>query len=162
VPWDNTKQPTRIFRQNSGNATFTQVGTSVSGASSGSFTDRDPTLQVGRQYCYYVQTNGQYPGPLNSANQPIFTNLLNNSQQQCVQLNAAPCSPVLSLRQTNCDSLASSAQFPKPEQQYQNSLSWSVGNTPANCSTVAAYYRILRGEAAGGPYVAIDSTRQLR
>jgi gliding motility-associated-like protein len=162
VPWDNTKQPARIFRQNPGSTAFAQVGTVVPGASSGTYTDRDPALQFGRQYCYYVQTNGQYPDLLNSANQPIFVNLLNNSQRQCVQLNAVPCTPVLTLRQTNCDSLASSAQFPRQGQQYQNNLSWSVGNTPTNCSSAAAYYRILRGEVAGGPYVAIDSTQQLR
>ena len=161
VPWDNTKQPALIFRRDPGSTTFVQVGTAVPGASRGTYLDRDAKLQFGRQYCYYVQTNGQYPDLLNSLSQPIFTNLLNNSQQQCVQLNAVPCTPVLTLRPTNCDSLASAAVFPLPGQRYQNNLRWSLGNTPTNCSAAVAYYRVLRGEAAGGPFVALDSTTQL-
>jgi gliding motility-associated-like protein len=162
VPWTNTQQPTLIFRRDpTPGSAFVQVGTATSGATSGTFTDRDAKLQFGRQYCYYVQTNGQYPDLVNSANQLILRNLLNNSQQQCTQLNAVPCTPVLSLRQTNCDSLAALPLFPQPGQLYRNNLSWSVGNTPAACSAVAAYYRVLRSEVSGGPYVAIDSTKQL-
>jgi gliding motility-associated-like protein len=161
VPWDNTQQPTLIFRQDPGSSTFTQVGTATPGTTSGTYLDRDSRLQFGRTYCYYVQTNGRYLDLLNSANQPILTNLLNKSQQQCVQLNPTPCTPVLSLRQLNCDSLASSPLFPSPSQRYQNSLRWSIGNTPASCSSAAAYYRVLRSETSGGPFVALDSTKQL-
>jgi gliding motility-associated-like protein len=162
VPWDNTKQPTRIYRRNPApGSTFTQVGTAMPGPVSGTFVDRDPALQRGLQYCYYVQTNGQYPDFLNSANQPILTNLLNNSQQVCTILQATPCTPVLSLRPTNCDSLEALPSFPSPSQRYQNNLRWTVGGSPSGCSTAAAYYRILRSEVAGGPYVALDSTARL-
>ncbi len=162
VPWDNTKQPTRIFRLNPApGSTFTQVGTATPGATSGTFVDRDPALQRGLQYCYYVQTNGQYPDLRNSANQLILSNLLNNSQQVCTILQATPCTPVLSLRPINCDSLAALPAFPAPNQRYQNSLRWTVGSSPGGCSTAAAYYRILYSEAAGGPYAALDSTARL-
>ena len=162
VPWDNTKQPTRIFRQDfAPGSAFVQVGTAVPGATSGTYVDRDSKLQFGKQYCYYVQTNGQYPELVNSDNQLVFSNLLNNSQQQCTQLNQVPCTPVLSLSPTNCDSLAGLPQFPRLGPLYQNKLRWSVGNTPAPCDARASYYRVLRGETAAGPYVAIDSTQLL-
>jgi len=162
VPWDNTKQPTRIYRLNPApGSTFTQIGTATPGATSGTYVDRDPTLQHGLQYCYYVQTNGQYPDFVNSAGQPILTNLLNNSQQTCTILQATPCTPVLSIRPTNCDSLAALPSFLPTNYRYQNNLSWTVGNTPAGCSTAAAYYRILRSDSPAGPYVALDSTTRL-
>jgi gliding motility-associated-like protein len=162
VPWDNSRQVTRIFRLNPApGSTFTQVGTATPGANTGTFVDRDPTLQRGLQYCYYVQTNGQYADPVNSAGQLIFANLLNNSQQICTILQATPCTPVLSIRPTNCDSLAALPSFPAPDQRYQNNLRWTVGSTPAGCSTAAAYYRILRSDSPNGPYAALDSTTRL-
>ena len=154
VPWDNSKQPTRIYRLDSApGSTFTQIGTVTPGAASGTYVDRG--LQRGQQYCYYVQTNGQY------ADLSFLNNLLNNSQQVCTTLLATPCTPVLSIRPTNCDSLAALPSFPAPNQRYQNNLSWTVGNTPTGCSTDAAYYRILRSDTPGGPYVALDSTTRL-
>ena len=160
VPWDNSKQPSRIFRQNPGSTTFTQVGTLTPGATSGSFVDRDAALQLDQTYCYYVQTNGQYP-LLNSANQLIYQNLLNNSQQVCAKLVATPCTPVLSIRPINCDSLAGSREYPAKGQTYQNALRWTVGSTPTGCSTAAAYYRLLRADTEAGTFVAIDSTSEL-
>jgi len=155
VPWDNTKQPTRIFRQDLGTGTFRQIGTPVPCAVAGTFLDRDPQLQLGQTYCYYVQTNGQY------ADQPFLTNLLNRSQQVCTVLRATPCTPVLSIRPTNCDSLAALPSFPADNQRYQNNLRWTVSSLPSGCSTDAAYYRILRSSSQTGIYVALDSTTRL-
>jgi gliding motility-associated-like protein len=155
VPWDNSKQPTLIYRQDPGSAAFTQVGTAATGASGGTFVDADPKLQPNQQYCYYVQTNGQYAGF------SYLTNLLNKSQRTCTVLQAVPCTPLLTIRPTNCDSLAELPSYPAPSQRYQNNLRWTVSSTPAGCTTAAAYYRILRSSSQTGGYVAIDSTTRL-
>ena len=155
VPWDNTKQPATIYRQDPGSTTFAAIGTAPTGAAGGTYTDADPQLQRGQQYCYYVLTNGQYPDV------SFLTNLLNNSQQACTVLQAVPCTPVLSLRPPNCDSLANLPTYPADNQRYQNDLRWTVGSAPAGCSVAAAYYRILRSSSQTGVYVAIDSTTSL-
>jgi len=153
VPWDNSKQPTRIYRQDTPTGAFTQIATLTPGATSGTYVDRG--LQTGQQYCYYVQTTGQY------ANYTYLLNLLNNSQQVCTTLAATPCTPVLSVQAVNCDSLANLQSYPAPGQRYQNNLRWTVGNTPAGCATNAVYYRIFRSDTQTGPFVLIDSTAQL-
>jgi len=153
VPWDNSRQPTRIYRRDPGSTTFNQVATVVPGATSGTY--QDTNLVLGQEYCYYVQTTGQYP------NYSFLSNLLNNSQQICAILQAVPCTPVLSLQVTNCDSLASLSDYLPVNQTYQNNLRWTVGNTPAGCEANAVYYRVFRSETAGGAYVLIDSTAQL-
>jgi len=153
VPWDNSKQPTRIYRQDTPTGAFTQIATVTPGATSGTYVDKG--LQTGQQYCYYVQTTGQYAG------YPYLLNLLNNSQQICTTLQATPCTPVLSIQAVNCDSLANLQSYPAPGQRYQNNLRWTVGNTPAGCATNAVYYRIFRGDTQAGPFVLIDSTAQL-
>jgi hypothetical protein len=153
VPWDNSKQPTRIYRRDPGSSTFNQVATVVPGATSGTY--QDTNLVLGQEYCYYVQTNGQYP------NYSFLSSLLNNSQQICATLQAVPCTPALTLQVTNCDSLASLQDYLPVNQTYQNNLRWTVGNTPAGCEANAVYYRVFRSETAGGAYVLIDSTSQL-
>jgi hypothetical protein len=153
VPWDNSKQPTRIYRRDPGSSTFNQVATVVPGATSGTY--QDTNLVLGQEYCYYVETTGQYP------NYSFLSNLLNKSQQICATLQAVPCIPVLSLQVTNCDSLASLPSYLPVNQTYQNNLRWTVGNTPTGCEANAVYYRVFRSETAGGAYVLIDSTSQL-
>ncbi|QKG57340.1 gliding motility-associated C-terminal domain-containing protein [Hymenobacter sp. BRD128] len=153
VPWDNSKQPSRIYRKDPGSTTFNQVATVTPGATSGTYVDRN--LVAGQEYCYYVQTTGQY------ANYSFLSNLLNNSQQICATLQAIPCTPVLTLQVTNCDSLASLPSYLPVNQMYQNNLRWTVGNMPAGCQANAIYYRVFRADTDGGPYVLIDSTAQL-
>ncbi len=153
VPWDNSKQPARIYRRDTPTGAFTEIATATPGATSGTYVDR--AVQAGQQYCYYVQTTGQYAGI------PYLLNLLNNSQQVCTTLLAVPCTPVLSIRPTNCDSLANLKSYPDPNQRYQNDLRWTVGNTPAGCEANAVYYRIFRAETQAGPFVLIDSTNLL-
>ena len=161
VPWDNSTKPTLIYRK-TGTGAYAQVGqvTPTAGSSSGSYVDRDPTLQRGQTYCYYVQTNGQYAAPLNSLNQPVYTNLLNRSQETCVVLVPTPCTPVLTIVATNCDSLAALPMFSAEGQRYQNRLRWTFGNTPAGCTAEAAYYRLFYRSTAEGPLTLLDSTNQ--
>lgn len=153
VPWDNSRQPTRIYRRDPGSSTFTQIATATPGATSGTY--QDGNLVLGQEYCYYVQTNGQYPA------YSFLSSLLNNSQQICTTLLAVPCTPVLSLQVTNCDSLANLQSYIPLNQTYQNNLRWTVGNTPAGCEANAVYYRVFRSETAGGTYALIDSTTRL-
>ena len=153
VPWDNSKQPSRIYRRDPGGSTFNQVATVTPGATSGTYVDRN--LVAGQEYCYYVQTTGQY------ANYSFLSNLLNNSQQICATLQAVPCTPVLTLQVINCDSLASLPSYLPVNQTYQNNLRWTVGSTPAGCQTNAVYYRIFRSDTDGGTYTLLDSTAQL-
>ncbi|GAB3636572.1 hypothetical protein GCM10027422_21620 [Hymenobacter arcticus] len=159
VPWTNSTQPSRIYRQDPGSTTFNQVATVTPGATSGTYVDRN--LVTGQQYCYYVQTNGQYPGLLNSANQLIFTNLLNKSQQICTTLLDVPCTPVLSLQVTNCDSLAALPSYLPINQTYQNRLRWTVGSLPTGCATNAVSYNVFRADTEGGAYVLIGTTPTL-
>ena len=161
VPWDNTKLPARIFRRTGTTGTYAPIATVTPGATTGTYLDADPTLQRNLTYCYYVQTAGQYATPTNSAGAIIFNNLLNKSQEVCATLRPTPCTPVLSLRVINCDSLSALPSYPADHQTYQNSLSWTVGNTPAGCAANAAYYRLFRADVQGGPYVLLDSTTQL-
>jgi len=153
VPWDNSKQPSRIYRRDPGSSTFNQIATLTPGATSGTYVDQN--LTPGQEYCYYVQTTGQY------ANYSFLSNLLNNSQQICATLQAVPCTPVLTLQVVNCDSLAALASYLPVNQTYQNNLRWTVGNTPAGCEANAVYYRIFRSDTDGGTYSLIDSTTQL-
>ncbi len=164
VPWDNTKQPTRVFRRTGTTGAYAQIATVTGGATSGTYTDQDPTLQLGQTYCYYVETNGQYATPTNSLNQLIYTNLLNKSQERCAPLIPTPCTPVLTLAPINCDSLAGlnpGSNYPLQDIRYQNRLRWTIGNTPAGCSTNAAYYRLFYRTTPDGPLVLLDSTTQL-
>lgn len=153
VPWDNSQQPTRIYRRDPGSNTFNQIATVAPGATNGTYQDGNLVLE--QEYCYYVQTNGRYPA------YSFLSSLLNNSQQICVTLQAVPCTPVLSLQVTNCDSLANLQSYLPVNQTYQNNLRWTVGNTPDGCKANAVYYRVFRSETAGGTYVLIDSTSQL-
>ncbi|MBC6607391.1 gliding motility-associated C-terminal domain-containing protein [Hymenobacter sp. BT188] len=158
VPWNNALRPTTIYRRDATpGSPFVQVGTATGTATGGTFVDQGTTvvpLRKGQVYCYYVETNGTYSNP------DIPDPLLNKSQEKCIALNAVPCPPVLTLVQTNCDSLAALPNFPAPNQVYSNKLRWTLGNTPVDCSREIAYYRILYRETPEGPLVAIDSVTQ--
>ncbi len=155
VPWDNSKQPSRIYRQDLGTGAFNQIATVTPGPTSGTYVDNDSKLQVGQQYCYYVQTTGQYP------NYSFLSSLLNNSQQTCTTLQSVPCTPVLTLQVTNCDSLSKITYDPSANQLYQNNLRWTTGSAPTGCLTNAVRYRIFRSDTETGTYILIDSTQQL-
>ncbi|MFD1871816.1 gliding motility-associated C-terminal domain-containing protein [Hymenobacter bucti] len=164
VPWDNSTKPTLIFRRLGATGPYAQVATLTPSAGASSVTYVDRGLTRGANYCYYVQTNGQYTTPTNSLNQPILTNLLNRSQEICALLIPTPCTPVLTVVPTNCDSLANLDQRDSnldfAALRYQNRLRWTLGNTPAGCSGEVAYFRIFYRSTAEGPFTLIDSTTQ--
>jgi gliding motility-associated-like protein len=147
-----------------GAGAFSLLTTVTPSAGATSVTYADQGLTVGETYCYYVQTNGQYATPANSLGQPLYTNLLNRSQQICAVLVPTPCTPVLTIAPLNCDSLANRDQqdsnFDFANQRYQNRLRWTLGNTPSGCSSDVAYFRIYFRPTPEGPFTLIDSTTQ--
>ena len=159
VPWDNSKQPTRVFRDSGNGSGYTQVGVASSGAAGGSFTDTG--LSKGQTYCYYVETNGQYADATAGAGLAYLSNLRNKSQQACAPLLDIPCTPVLSIAPLNCDSLSARGTVVGAQQRYVNKLRWTLGTDPAGCGTAVAYYRVLRATTSAGPFVALDSVAGL-
>ena len=159
VPWDNSQQPTIVYRRDFAGTTFTQVGTATGTASSGTYTDRGTVanpLRAGQTYCYYVQTTGDYLGT------DLPKDLVNLSQELCIR--SVPCTPVLTLRPLNCDSLSATATntagpFPPVGFTYTNYLTWTLdSNNPAGCSQNVAYYRVFyRPLAPDGPTASGDS-----
>ncbi|RDC64853.1 T9SS type B sorting domain-containing protein [Adhaeribacter pallidiroseus] len=99
-------------------------------------------LVENQEYCYYVVTKGRYSNPR------IPYLLLNDSQISCAMFEdvTAPCPPVLSLNEINCELLT--AQTP-----IQNVLSWVPNVTPP-CSPDIAYYTIYYKSS---PTVEYDS-----
>jgi gliding motility-associated-like protein len=143
VPWNNSRRPTTIYRKNPGAATFVQIATVTGTTTGGTYVDQGTAgqpLVKGQTYCYYVSTNGTYDNPR------LPDPLINLSQQQCIALQEIPCPPVLTLKRPNCDSLASRLfdlpVTPVSGTVYTNNLSWTLGNTPSDCSRIIASYNI--------------------
>ncbi|WP_185282849.1 gliding motility-associated C-terminal domain-containing protein [Hymenobacter sp. NBH84] len=158
VPWDNTRQPTTIYRRAPGSPTFTLLATVAGTATSGTYTDRGSAanpLVAGETYCYYVQTNGAYTSP----NLP---NLLNSSQEICVA--PVPCRPILTLQTTNCDSLAANLYaLPTtvigPNQRYTNYLRWQLdANSPPNCNLAVTGYQVYYRSPDATEYQLLATT----
>ncbi|WP_157541404.1 T9SS type B sorting domain-containing protein [Hymenobacter aerophilus] len=133
VPWDNSQRPTTVYRREP-NGAFRPVGKASSTATGGQFVDDGKVLPLvqDRTYCYYVKTNGTYDITLPDS-------LINLSQEQCVPLQAVPCTPILTLKPTNCDSLANRLfELPKTPiegMRFNNVLSWTLSNLPTeDCS----------------------------
>ncbi|MBW3127223.1 gliding motility-associated C-terminal domain-containing protein [Hymenobacter profundi] len=154
VPWNNALQPTVIFRREQNSTTFTQLATVTGTATGGTYTDRSVTS--GDTYCYYVRTIGSYSG------ENLPKDLINLSQELCIR--AVPCTPVLTLRSLNCDSLssvgsASNVAFPPADFTYTNRLTWTLdSNNPAGCNPNGiVYYRIFYQATADAPFALIDS-----
>ncbi|MDQ2794568.1 MAG: gliding motility-associated C-terminal domain-containing protein [Bacteroidota bacterium] len=152
VPWDNTAQPTEVYRSNTQNGTFARIGTATSTATGGTYADNDPTLVKGQTYCYYVLTTGRY------ASFAFLQNLPNRSQRNCVVLSAPPCRPVITLLPTNCDSLASLQEFPRQGERYTNRLRWAPSTQPANCDASVASYRLYYRPTPTGRFTLLTTT----
>lgn len=152
VPWDNTAQPTEIYRNNGGATPFVRVGTATSTATGGTYADNDPTLVKGQQYCYYVLTTGRY------LNIPFLQNLPNRSQRNCIILIPPPCRPVLTLLTTNCDSLANLQEFPRQGERYTNRLRWALSNQPTGCDANVASYRLYYRPTPTGRFTLLATT----
>ncbi|MBU6122551.1 T9SS type B sorting domain-containing protein [Hymenobacter siberiensis] len=152
VPWDNATQPTAIYRRTGNAGPYVRIGTAASTAAGGTYADRDPALVKGQNYCYYVETNGRYPGFA------FLSSLLNRSQERCLTLISPPCTPVLTLLPTNCDSLASLSEFPRLNEKYTNRLRWTVGNTPAGCDAAPVSYKVYYRPTPTGRFTLLGTT----
>ncbi|MDQ2771577.1 MAG: hypothetical protein M3Y54_13890, partial [Bacteroidota bacterium] len=151
VPWDNTAQPTLVYRKGQTGG-YVQVGTGTSTGSGGTYADNDRTLVKGQQYCYYVQTVGRYAGFA------FLSSLPNRSQESCVTLNAPPCTPILTLLTTNCDSLANLQEFPRQGERYTNRLRWTLGSLPTGCDPTIASYRVYYRPTPTGLFTLLGTT----
>ena len=158
VPWDNTRQPTVIYRRGpEATGPFVRIGTVTGTATGGSYRDQGTATQrllKGRTYCYYVETTGTY-----NANK-LPSGLVNLSQQQCIAVRNVPCAPVLRLQQPNCDSLASRLfdlpATPISGPVYTNRLSWQLSDTPADCSREVVSYKVYYAPTTEDSLTAID------
>ena len=152
VPWNNTAQPTEIYRSNTITGPFVRIGTATSTAAGGTYADNDRTLVKGQTYCYYVLTTGRYAGF------GFLQNLPNRSQRNCVSLISPPCRPVLTLLATNCDSLASLQEFPRQGERYTNRLRWALSNQPTGCDANVASYRLYYRPTPTGRFTLLATT----
>ena len=152
VPWDNTAQPTEVYRSNGLTAPFVRIGTATSTATGGTYADNDPALVKGQTYCYYVLTTGRY------ANFAFLQNLPNRSQRNCVSLSAPPCRPTLVLLATNCDSLASLQEFPRQGERYTNRLRWRSSGQPTGCDANVASYQLYYRPTPTGRFTLLATT----
>ncbi|UOQ68710.1 gliding motility-associated C-terminal domain-containing protein (plasmid) [Hymenobacter volaticus] len=160
VPWDNTRQPTVIYRRGPDpSGPFVRIGTATSTATGGSYRDQGTATQrliKGQTYCYYVETTGTYNNP-----DKLPSGLINLSQQQCIAVRNVPCAPVLRLQQPNCDSLASRLfdlpATPLSGPVYTNQLSWQLSNTPADCSREIISYKIYYAATTEDSLTVLDT-----
>ena len=154
VPWNNTARPTIVYRKGpAAGSPFVRVGTAASTATGGSYADNDPALVKDEEYCYYVLTVGRYAGFA------FLDSLPNRSQQQCVLLSAPPCTPRLTLLQTNCDSLAGLPEFPRQGQYYTNRLRWTTGTPGPDCDPRApSYYNVFYRPTPAGSFRLIGTS----
>ncbi|MBX0290540.1 gliding motility-associated C-terminal domain-containing protein [Hymenobacter sp. HSC-4F20] len=144
VPWDNSRRPTTIYRRTQTGGAFVPIAKVTGTTTGGTFVDQGTParpLVKNETYCYYVKTNGVYDVTSQDS-------LINLSQEQCVSLLPVPCTPVLTLRPTNCDSLASRlfdlpATTPTTGEVFSNYLSWTLSSQPtADCSRDITEYII--------------------
>jgi hypothetical protein len=154
VPWDNTSAPATVYRRTGSTGAYVAIGTASSTATGGTYTDSGPGLVKDETYCYYVQTNGRYAGF------SFLSSLLNRSQERCVVLSTPPCTPVLYLQVTNCDSLAGLPSFSGLNQRYTNRLRWAVGSAPAGCDGAVAGYRVYYRPGPTGAFALLGTTSQ--
>lgn len=148
VPWDNTARRHLIYRQIGTN--FVLIDSVEATASGGTYTDRgtfnNSPLLENQEYCYYVTSRGRY------ANPRIPQVLLNNSQISCVTVKdvTAPCPPVLSLDELNCETLTVNTPI-------QNVLTWVPNVTPP-CGADIKYFTIYFKATAESQYDSIAFT----
>ena len=125
VPWINSKYD--FYRYNSISGTWELAGTTdqLSWADTG--------LKNGTEYCYYVQSEGEYSGPATPKN------LINLSQRTCAVPvdNEAPCTPALKVT-SQCDSL-------------YNTVRWTVTDTACfnDISGYHLYFKLPNEESLG-------------
>ncbi|MBF9140956.1 T9SS type B sorting domain-containing protein [Hymenobacter properus] len=155
VPWDNTARPVTIYRRvDTPGSTFVPIATAPTGPGGGTYLDNSSALVPRQSYCYYVRTEGRY------AAAGYLSSLLNKSQEQCRQLIAPPCTPVLALQAVNCDSLAALPQPAGTTTTYTNRLRWTLSNAPTGCDANVASYRVYYREGTAGAFTLLTTTTQ--
>ncbi|PSR52156.1 hypothetical protein AHMF7605_00760 [Adhaeribacter arboris] len=148
VPWNNTARKHLIYRRIDNN--FVLIDSVDATINGGTYTDQgtfnNQPLQENQEYCYYVTTKGRYSNPR------IPYLLLNDSQISCVLFEdvTAPCPPVLSLNELDCDKLTANTPI-------QNILTWVPNVTPP-CSKDIAYYTIYFKASPESEYDSIAFT----
>ena len=138
VPWNNYEY--KIFRKNDLTGLFDPIGNSATK------TYYDRGLMNGKEYCYYVQSEGTYNvgGLLN----PLF----NKSQELCgVPIDSVPpCPPGLAVKNL-CDDPNSANQGPP----YRNNLSWTNPNVACEGSDDVVSYNIWYTPIQGEPLLLV-------
>ena len=152
VPWDNAARPVAIFRRRGSAGAYAQIATAPTGATGGSYADRDPALVRGDTYSYYVVTEGRYAGV------PYLSSLINRSQERSAVLIAPPCTPVLTLERTDCEALAA---LSTSNGRYSNRLRWTAGSSPVGCETAGAGYRVYYRPGPTGAFVLVATVPDL-
>ncbi len=128
VPWQNEEYT--IYRFNG--ITFDSIGFS----NTTSYIDTG--LVNGQQYCYYVRSNGSYPGP------GFVDPILNNSQESCsIPIdNKPPCALTTDTTDFHC--------FEK-----QITITWNI---PDNvCADDVSHYNIYYSSNEAGPYTLLTT-----
>ncbi|GAB3177744.1 T9SS type B sorting domain-containing protein [Telluribacter humicola] len=161
VPWDNTNQRHRVYRESRTQpGVFNQIAeVQVQGPETFTYTDdgtdrfsadgtQSVTLSADSTYCYRVETVGSY----NSAR--IRPSLLYNfSQIICVSPldTTKPCPPVLMLDTLDCSTLTPDAFC--SQTTFTNNLSWTYpaqnaagGDCDPNIVEYKIYYARFEGE----------------
>lgn len=125
VPWTNIKFT--IYRLDDNTGQFDSVGTSTTNR----YDDRG--LINGKEYCYYVRSQGTYS--IGGVIDPIF----NNSQRSCgIPLDTIPpCVPMLDI-----ENICTGDGSAPPDPPYENTLIWTNPNTSCPGTDDAVQYRL--------------------
>lgn len=140
VPWDNYLFT--IYRKNDQTGLFDSIGTSVTHAYD------DKNLENGKEYCYYVKSQGTYS--IAGVIDPIF----NLSQESCgIPLDTIPpCIPMLTIK-----NICNGGNSTEPDPPYENTIIWN--NPNVDCPGItgdAVQYRIWYTAMEDGTLALLD------
>ena len=141
VSWLNNSY--KIFREDT-------PGNFIEIANTTSSTYLDTGLENGIEYCYMIETSGEYSDPV------YERPLINKSQIKCAvpRDTIPPCSPTSAEISNFCNT-----EFGGKEPVFSNVISWSYPNDPCNID-IEGYY-IYFSPTTDGDLVLIDSTSVL-
>jgi gliding motility-associated-like protein len=140
VPWNNTNNTHRVYRESRTTAgSFELIAeVAVGGEDSFRYVDRGAAgLDADSTYCYYVETYGAYN------NQKIISPLINRSQIACaVPIDTLkPCPPVLAIDALDCETLSPTSFCNVTT--FANTLTWSdASKAGAGCDRDVVAYRL--------------------
>lgn len=163
VPWSNDNKQHRVYRSKTGpNGPFNLVAVvPVTTANTYTYTDQGgdtyaadgvqtATMSIDSNYCYRVETVGQYSAPL-----PTLL-LYNFSQGVCAMPidTTRPCPPQLAIDTLNCANLTPEAFC--NQTTFANNLTWQ-NPTTGDCDRNIVKYRIYYSSCEGQDPVLVDS-----